>query len=95
MYFYCKSFPFYFFFLFFDGTMLFFEEMKDKFTKQRSLSAVTPVVVCLDAHVSVTEVWMLVYMHSTATFETVSSLPVMERNVSDNTALIEAFWENC
>lgn len=53
VYFYCKSFPFSFFFLFFDGTMLFFEEMKDKFTKQRSLSAVTPVVVCLDACVSV------------------------------------------
>lgn len=53
MYFYCKSFPFSFFFSFFDGTMLFFEEMKDKFRKQRSLSAVTRVVVCLDACVSV------------------------------------------
>ncbi len=32
--FYCKSFPFSF--LFFDGTMLFFEEMKDTFTAKES-----------------------------------------------------------
>ncbi len=75
--------------------------------KQRSLSAVTPAVVCWMRVVCGVSVsccdcldWsMEVLVASLHAFnchlETVSSLPGMERNVSDITALIEAFWENC